>query len=72
MAQSKYNQIVLYSNGCPKCNILKRKLDGKQIRYTEVNDVDAMVAMGFKSVPMLQVDNVILSFAEANAWVNHQ
>ena len=26
--------VVLYSTGCPKCKVLKKKLDAKDIKYT--------------------------------------
>ena len=61
---------MLYSTGCPKCSILKRKLDENGITYTEVNDVDLMLAKGMVSVPMLEVDGNIMDFANAVKWVN--
>ena len=61
---------MLYSTGCPKCSILKRKLDDNGITYTEVNDVDLMLAKGMVSVPMLEVDGNIMDFANAVKWVN--
>lgn len=33
--------ITLYSTGCPKCKVLKKKLEEKGIKYTENNSVDA-------------------------------
>jgi len=64
------DEIVLYSAGCPKCAILKRKLDENGVTYTEVNDVDLMLAKGMVSVPMLEVDGEIMDFANAIRWVN--
>lgn len=64
------DEIVLYSTGCPKCSILKRKLDENGITYTEVNDADLMLAKGMVSVPMLEVDGDIMDFANAVRWVN--
>ena len=29
---------ILYSTGCPKCNVLTRKLDAKGIEYTVNNN----------------------------------
>lgn len=64
--------IVLYSTGCPKCNVLKKKLDAKSIVYTEENSVDKMLAMGINQVPVLSVDDELLAFVQANEWINKQ
>lgn len=64
--------IILYSTGCPKCNILKKKLDAKSIVYTEENSVDKMLAMGINQVPVLSVDDELLAFVQANEWINKQ
>lgn len=61
--------IVLYSTGCPKCKILKSKLDEKKIEYEICTDTELMLSKGFKSVPILQIDNNNLSFNEAIKWV---
>ena len=65
------DKIILYSTHCPKCNILEKKLKGKGISYTEVNDVDEMLDKGFTEIPMLEVDGVIYTFGEAVKWVNN-
>lgn len=65
-------EVILYSTGCPKCSVIKKKLDAKDIEYTENNDVDAMVALGVSQVPVLSVDGELLSFVEANQWVNER
>ena len=62
--------ITLYSTGCPRCNVLKQKLDSKNIEYTVVNDVDIMTEKGISTVPVLEVDNQLLQFKEAVDWVN--
>ena len=31
--------IILYSTGCPKCKILKKKLEDKNIDYVESDDI---------------------------------
>lgn len=62
--------IVLYSTGCPKCSILKKKLEEKQIPYDTVTDVKEMLALGINEVPVLSVNGELLPFAEAVKWVN--
>ena len=65
------SKIILYSTGCPKCNVLTTKLKQKNIIYTEVNDIDVMKDLGIMSVPMLQIDdNPLMDFRQANEWIN--
>lgn len=63
--------MVLYSNDCPKCKILKQKLNSKNIQYEEVNDIDLMISKGFNEVPLLEVDGEIYTFAKANDFINN-
>jgi glutaredoxin len=62
--------VILYSTGCPRCNVLKQKLDGKGIRYVTVNDVDVMTEKGIETVPVLEVDGQMMPFKEAVDWIN--
>ena len=64
--------VILYSNGCPRCRVLKQKLDTKSINYTEENSVEKMLTLGIEQVPVLSVDGEILAFSQANEWVNNQ
>ena len=65
-------EITLYSTGCPKCKVLKKKLEEKGIKYTENNSVDEMLSLGISQVPVLSVNNELLDFSTANNWVNQQ
>ena len=65
-------KVILYSTGCPKCRVLKTKLDKKNINYIENNDVEEMIELGFDLLPVLKVDNDIMNFTEANDWNNKQ
>lgn len=62
--------IILYSTGCPKCNVLKKKLAEKQIEYTENNNVEVMASLGIDQVPVLSVGGELLGFTEATKWIN--
>ena len=64
------DKIVLYTTGCSKCRILKGKLDAAEIKYTQVEDVDLMIARGMMTAPMLEVNGEIMDFAKAINWVN--
>ena len=63
--------VILYSTNCPRCKILKSKLDDKRIIYSIVNDVDKMLSMGMVVVPVLEVDGVRMNFKEAINWINN-
>ena len=66
-------QIILYSNNCPQCKVLKAKLSEKKIAFIEVNDIDLMLKKGFRSMPMLEVDETTMTYAEALKWtINKQ
>lgn len=62
-------KIILYSTHCPKCVVLEKKLNQKNISYEEVNDVKIMREKGFLSAPMLEVDGEIMDFKTAFNYV---
>ena len=65
-------QIVMYSTGCPKCDVLKKKLDAKSINYQVYSDVSRMKELGIQEVPVLQVQDELKNFSEAVDWINSQ
>lgn len=65
------SNITLYSTGCPRCNVLKKKLNEKNIAYEEFTDEEQMMSMGIESVPVLSVNGEMLDFIQANAWINN-
>ena len=48
-------KIILYSTGCPKCSVLKAKLDKANIEYEVINDMKIMLDKGFMAAPKLEV-----------------
>ena len=64
--------VTFYHNGCPKCKVLKKKLDKKQVDYSEETDSEILISKGFKSVPVLEVDGKVLNFMDAVNWVNRR
>ena len=61
--------VVLYSTGCPQCNVLKQKLDAKNVDYVLESDVDKMLEKGFTSAPILEVDGEIMNTQQAFKWL---
>lgn len=65
-------KVIIYTSDCPKCKVLKAKLDSKNIKYSVCSDKAYMIGRGFAEVPKLEVNNKILGFAEAVKWINQQ
>ncbi len=65
-------KVILYEHGCPRCKVLKTKLDQNGIEYETVNDVDVMKTKGFNEAPKLEVDGVVYGFKEAVDWIKEQ
>lgn len=65
--------ITIYTTQtCPKCKILKKKLQEKGIEYKEFNDEDEMQRMGILSVPVMDVDGEQLDFPAAIKYINER
>jgi hypothetical protein len=50
--------------------VLKAKLTQKGVKFSEVDNVDEMIALGFEAAPVLGVHGEFLQFADAVKWVN--
>ena len=48
--------IVLYTTKtCPKCGIVKAKLENKKIEYTSINDESVLEEKGYDLLPVLSL-----------------
>jgi len=73
-------KITLYSNGCPKCKVLKSKLCAKNIQFIETDEFDELEDLGIKTLPVLKIENEdsseqdtkFMNFLDANNWINNQ
>ncbi len=65
-------KIILYSTNCPKCNVLEKKLQSKNINFEICNDVDLMLSKGIQQAPNLEVDGELMDFTKAVKWVNEK
>lgn len=63
------NSIIFYTTNCPKCKVLKTKMDKIELTYEICEDVERMLDLGIQSVPALQIDNTILDFGQAIKWL---
>ena len=64
--------VILYEHGCPRCKVLKTKLDQKNVEYENISDIEVMKSKGFHEAPKLEVDGVVMGFKEALEWVKEQ
>ena len=63
--------MVLYTQGCVKCDVLKKKLEQKGLSFTiESNDFQKLTDAGIDFLPVLEVDNKLLQFNDAVNYVN--
>lgn len=65
-------KVILYEHGCPRCKVLKTKLDNSGVQYETISDIKVMEAKGFKESPKLEVDGVVMGFKEAVDWLKGQ
>ena len=61
--------ITLYSNNCPRCKVLKAKLEEKNISHNVCADIDVIIDKGFRSMPILEINNKTYDFSSAIQWV---
>jgi len=67
-------KITLYSNDCPRCRVLEKKLEQKKIDF-EVNKnlediLEIAAKVNMSSAPLLEVDGEVLGFEQANKYIN--
>ena len=67
------SDFVLYSTGCPKCKVLEKKMESKNMDFVIETNIDPLIEMGFMSVPVLynKSKNEYLNFTEAVNFVNN-
>lgn len=62
--------IILFSSGCPKCKVLKQKLDDRKIEYEVSENFDELIEQNLQTVPVLKVNGEYYQFGEAIKVVN--
>lgn len=65
--------IKIYTNNCPKCQILEKKLEEQKIEYEKITNIELMLSLGINDVPVLELENKEkLSFSEAVKWLKNR
>ena len=63
--------IIMYGGKhCPRCAQIEGALKAKKIEYIKIDDEEEIIAKGYMSIPVLDVDGQIMYFPEAfNTYV---
>lgn len=66
--------VFFFSTGCPKCQVLKKKLDNLNIHYIICDNINIMETMGIMTVPQLLItmkdfSACLLDFSMAVKWL---
>lgn len=68
-------KVTIYTTAnCPKCRVLKMKMDKKGIIYEEIDGASSnfIAEKGITEAPVIQIDNGdLMNFSEANKWINN-
>lgn len=59
----------MYSTGCPKCSVLKKKLEQSGLDFEIHTSVDEMLGLGIRSAPALNIEGEIFDFSAAIKWL---
>ena len=59
----------LYTTHCPKCEVLYKKLEAAGLQFSVCDDVDQIIALGFQSAPILEIDGQYMNFKQAVDWI---
>lgn len=63
-------EIILYTkSGCPKCKVLEKELKTNGISYNEITDINHMIELGLREVPVLSVNGKLLRYSDAISYI---
>lgn len=70
-------KIIFYTTNCPRCQVLKKKMDSLGINYELNDDIEEMMLWGIQTVPMLRIEmessnsssTTLLDFSQAIKWL---
>lgn len=62
-------KIIFYTTNCPRCQVLKKKMDNLGIDYELNDDIEEMMLQGIQTVPVLKIEKQLLDFSQAVKWL---
>ena len=64
------DKLLLYgSDGCPRCSVLRKKMEMAGIEYEETHDIQQLVELGFQQLPILSNGKAYMPFKEALEYI---
>ena len=63
-------KIIFYTTNCPRCQVLKKKMDSLGIEYELNNDIEEMLLQGIQTVPMLRIEEELLDSSSLTTLVD--
>lgn len=65
--------VLLYSNGCPRCKMVKASLEAKKIPYEVISDNDEILKVAREnnelSLPFAIIDGTFYGAKDLQKWV---
>ena len=65
------DELTLYTTHCPKCSVLEKKLIAKGLSFTTCDNIAEMQKLNIDTVPVLAVNDKLLSFQDAVNYINN-
>lgn len=63
-------KLLLYgSPGCPRCAVLRKKMEMLGIEFEETHDIDKLIELGFQQLPILCNGKDYMPFKEALDYI---
>lgn len=75
MKKEEIGKVVLYTNHCPKCMVLEKKLKEKGIEFATEDNIDVVLNVanmnGIKFMPFMNVEGIegLMDFNKAIQWL---
>lgn len=65
--------VKLYSNDCPRCKVLEKKLNQKNIMFEKITDFepDVLFNQGYVMLPVMQVDDIMYDYKDAVQYIQN-
>lgn len=61
--------ITVFSNNCPRCKILEKKLKDEGVEFKVENNFSRVIAKGFRSAPVVEIGDVMYTYEEVmQSW----
>ena len=64
------DKLTLYGSvGCPRCAVLRKKMEMMGIEFEETHEIDKLVELGFQQLPILSNGEDYMPFKQALDYI---